>query len=120
MCHIANMAGCFCFANPSSFLFGPSQKGTICSSGSLNSFTNVIVELQAPIASVFLPTITIVVMQHHHHHGNDEQDDDDDEVDLPPFILVDDAQCLVKIPSSNSDGDGGGGSHCYCNLRCPH
>ncbi len=26
------MAGCFCFANPSGFLFGPSQKGTICSS----------------------------------------------------------------------------------------
>jgi hypothetical protein len=23
---------CFCFANPSSFSFGPSQKGTICSS----------------------------------------------------------------------------------------
>jgi hypothetical protein len=23
---------CFSFANPSSFLFGPSQKGTICSS----------------------------------------------------------------------------------------
>lgn len=59
-------------------------------------------------------------MQHHHHDGNDEQDDDDDEVDLPPFILVDDAQCLVKIPSSNSDGDVGGGSHYYCNLPCPH
>ncbi len=27
------MAGCFCFANPSGFLFGLSQKGTICSSG---------------------------------------------------------------------------------------
>jgi len=26
------MAGCFCFANPSGFLFFPSQKGTICSS----------------------------------------------------------------------------------------
>jgi hypothetical protein len=26
------MVGCFCFANPSGFLFGPSQKGTICSS----------------------------------------------------------------------------------------
>jgi hypothetical protein len=26
------MAGCFCFTNPSGFLFGPSQKGTICSS----------------------------------------------------------------------------------------
>jgi len=25
------MAGCFCFANPSGFLFGLSQKGTICS-----------------------------------------------------------------------------------------
>jgi len=24
---------CFCFANPSGFSFGPSQKGTICSSG---------------------------------------------------------------------------------------
>jgi len=24
------MAGCFCFANPSNFLFFPSQKGTIC------------------------------------------------------------------------------------------
>jgi hypothetical protein len=23
---------CFCFANPLGFLFGPSQKGTICSS----------------------------------------------------------------------------------------
>jgi hypothetical protein len=23
---------CFCFANPSGFSFGPSQKGTICSS----------------------------------------------------------------------------------------
>jgi hypothetical protein len=77
------------------------------------------VELQAPIASLFLPTITIVVMQHHHHDGNDEQDDDD-EVDLPTFLLVDDAQCLVKIPSSNSDGDVGGGSHYYCNLPCPH
>ncbi len=32
MCRIANMAGCFCFANPSDFLFGPSQKGTICNS----------------------------------------------------------------------------------------
>jgi hypothetical protein len=30
------MAGCFCFANPSGFLFGPSQKGTICSSASLD------------------------------------------------------------------------------------
>jgi len=29
------MAGCFCFANPSGFLFFPSQKGTICSSGHL-------------------------------------------------------------------------------------
>ncbi len=27
------MADCFCFANPSGFSFGPSQKGTICSSG---------------------------------------------------------------------------------------
>jgi hypothetical protein len=26
---------CFCFANPSGFSFGPSQKGTICSSDSL-------------------------------------------------------------------------------------
>jgi hypothetical protein len=24
---------CFCFANPLGFSFGPSQKGTICSSG---------------------------------------------------------------------------------------
>lgn len=39
----------------------------------------------------------------------------------PPFLLVDDAQCLVKIPSSNSDGNGGGGgSYCYCNLPRPH
>jgi hypothetical protein len=26
---------CFCFANPSGFSFGPSQKGTICSSALL-------------------------------------------------------------------------------------
>jgi hypothetical protein len=26
------MVGCFCFANALGFLFGPSQKGTICSS----------------------------------------------------------------------------------------
>ncbi len=30
------MTGCFCFANPSGFSFGPSQKGTICSSVSDN------------------------------------------------------------------------------------
>jgi hypothetical protein len=28
----ANMADCFCFTNLSGFSFGPSQKGTICSS----------------------------------------------------------------------------------------
>jgi len=28
---------CFCFANPLGFSFGPSQKGTICSSGCLSS-----------------------------------------------------------------------------------
>jgi hypothetical protein len=32
------MAGCFCFANLSGFLFGPSQKGTICSSVKLIHF----------------------------------------------------------------------------------
>jgi hypothetical protein len=32
------MAGCFCFANPSGFLFFPSQKGTICSSVFLDDF----------------------------------------------------------------------------------
>jgi hypothetical protein len=35
------MAGCFCFANPSGFLFGPSQKGTICSSIDTSSFVNI-------------------------------------------------------------------------------
>jgi hypothetical protein len=30
------LADFFCFANPSGFLFGPSQKGTICSSVCLN------------------------------------------------------------------------------------
>jgi hypothetical protein len=36
------MAGCFFFANPLGFLFGPSQKGTICSSGnwSLGGLSN--------------------------------------------------------------------------------
>jgi hypothetical protein len=28
---------CFCFANPLGFSFGPSQKGTICSSDPLDS-----------------------------------------------------------------------------------
>jgi hypothetical protein len=31
---------CFSFANPLGFLFGPSQKGTICSSDCLNTITN--------------------------------------------------------------------------------
>jgi hypothetical protein len=35
------MAGCFFFANPSGFLFGPSQKGTICSSDSSELFPQV-------------------------------------------------------------------------------
>jgi hypothetical protein len=30
---------CFSFANPSDFLFGPSQKGTICSSECLTIYT---------------------------------------------------------------------------------
>ncbi len=69
-------------------------------------------ELQAPIAPLFLPTMTIVVMQHHHHHhGNDEQDDDE-EVGLPhPSFLLMMPNVWLKNPSSNSDGDGGGGSY---------
>jgi len=35
------MAGCFCFANPSSFLFGLSQKGTICSNSQLSTLKGV-------------------------------------------------------------------------------
>jgi hypothetical protein len=31
---------CFCFTNPLGFSFGPSQKGTICSSGSYTSMFN--------------------------------------------------------------------------------
>jgi hypothetical protein len=37
------MASYFCFANPSGFLFGPSQKGTICSSGNKgNTFVSLV------------------------------------------------------------------------------
>jgi hypothetical protein len=37
------MAGCFCFANPSCFLFGLSQKGTICSSVKLRFLSKMII-----------------------------------------------------------------------------
>jgi hypothetical protein len=41
------MAGCFCFANPSGFLFGLSQKGTICSSEFVNiAHINIDIEIR--------------------------------------------------------------------------
>ncbi len=40
---------CFCFANPLGFLFGPSQKGTICSSAPPPSHLNKFV-LHPPLS----------------------------------------------------------------------
>jgi len=50
---------CFSFAKPSDFLFGPSQKGTICSSACLDQHTCYTKQIASEVVDFYL-TITKV------------------------------------------------------------